>query len=290
MRPMSRVWVLLALAVASALAAVAVYAIALGTGRGIEVDEAAMLRGWNGLAFPQVHDAVSGLVHSIDAASLVLAAAGLAALALLRARPWDSLAAVAMIAGPLFTTEYLKPRLGSADPLGGEPFRIVHGIFPSGHATIAMSLALALVFVAPPASRMLAAAAGAVYAGAVGVGLVALGAHYPSDVLGGFLVAASWASLVAAGSTALQRADGGGPVLPPDLVEQAKPLAAALAALAMGIAGYLLISHAHQLEFYGRVHTSFFAAAAAIFGAAILLTGLLALALGALRPWLGRPA
>jgi membrane-associated phospholipid phosphatase len=287
---MTRLWMLTLFALAAAAAATGVYAMALGTGRGLHWDEVAMLRGWDGAAFPQVHEAIDRLVRSIDVASLALAAAGLAALALLRGRPWHSLAAFVMIGGPILTTEYLKPHLGSADPFGGEPFRAVHATFPSGHATIAMSIALTLVFVTPAASRLAAAAIGAGYAGTVGVGLVALGAHYPSDVLGGFLVAACWAGLVAAAVLALQddHAEAEEPPASGELIEQARPIAVALGLIALSVAAYLLASRAGELRFYGAVHTSFFAAAATILVAAIALCAYLTAALGGFR--LGRRA
>jgi len=63
-----------------------------------------------------------------------------------------------------------------------------------------MSLALCAVLVAGPRARVLAAMLGAGYAVAVGYALVALGQHLPSDVIGGYLVAATF---VLAGVAAL---------------------------------------------------------------------------------------
>ena len=62
-----------------------------------------------------------------------------------------------------------------------------------------MSLALALVLAVPARRRPLAAALGAVFAVAVSYSFLTLGWHYPSDVLGGFLVAVIWAQLALAG-------------------------------------------------------------------------------------------
>jgi hypothetical protein len=61
-----------------------------------------------------------------------------------------------------------------------------------------MTLALCAVLVAPPALRAAAAVLGGGFAVAVGYALLVLGWHYPSDVLGGFLVAGLWASLAVA--------------------------------------------------------------------------------------------
>ena len=55
-----------------------------------------------------------------------------------------------------------------------------------------MSLGLALLFLAPRGPRIWVGLAGAVYATATGISLVVLRSHYPSDVLGGFLVASVW--------------------------------------------------------------------------------------------------
>ena len=61
--------------------------------------------------------------------------------------------------------------------------------WPSGHATAAMSFALCAVLAAPARLRPLVAAVGAAFAVAVCYSFLALAWHYPSDVLGGFLVA-----------------------------------------------------------------------------------------------------
>ena len=61
-----------------------------------------------------------------------------------------------------------------------------------------MSLALCAVLAAPPRLRPAVARAMAAFAVAVCYSFLALGWHYPSDVLGGFLVALDWTLLGAA--------------------------------------------------------------------------------------------
>ena len=61
-----------------------------------------------------------------------------------------------------------------------------------------MTLALCAILVAPPALRAAAAMLGGAFAVGVGYGVLVLGWHYPSDVLGGFLVAGLWTSLAVA--------------------------------------------------------------------------------------------
>jgi membrane-associated phospholipid phosphatase len=77
--------------------------------------------------------------------------------------------------------------------------------FPSGHATAAMTLAACGVLAAPRGARPLAAALGALLAVAVGYSVVTLGWHYPSDVVGGFLLAIFWTLIAVAGLQAAER-------------------------------------------------------------------------------------
>jgi membrane-associated phospholipid phosphatase len=76
--------------------------------------------------------------------------------------------------------------------------------FPSGHATASMALAFAALLVAPAAWRRVVAIAGAMFALAVSESVMLLGWHFPSDVVGGFLVATACALATVA---ALQVAD-----------------------------------------------------------------------------------
>ena len=78
------------------------------------------------------------------------------------------------------------------------------GAFPSGHATAALTLAFAAVLAAPRDLRPPAVLGGAALACTVAFSIVALGWHSPSDVLGGFLVAAT---LTAAAVAFLDRAE-----------------------------------------------------------------------------------
>ncbi len=101
---------------------------------------------------------------------------------------------VLVVAGANVTTQVLKGVLEHARTKAFE-----HGwelpwpnSFPSGHTTAAASIAVALLLVAPAGYRLLAAAVGAALTGAVGLSVVILGWHYPSDVLGALLVVATW--------------------------------------------------------------------------------------------------
>jgi membrane-associated phospholipid phosphatase len=129
---------------------------------------------------------------------LPLAVAVVAA-ALLRRRLRLAVAIATILVGANVTTQVLKPLLArphASELLGS--LTLPPGSWPSGHSTAAMALALAMVLAAPARLRPVVAACGSVLAIAVGYSLMVLGSHYPSDVLGGFLMAATWALLAVA--------------------------------------------------------------------------------------------
>ncbi len=73
------------------------------------------------------------------------------------------------------------------------------GVWPSGHATAAAALALCLVIVSPVRLRPYAALVGILYVLGISYSVVTLAWHYPSDVIGGILVASIVALLGVAG-------------------------------------------------------------------------------------------
>lgn len=104
----------------------------------------------------------------------------------------EALAAVAVIVGAGLSTQLLKhvfayPRF--ADLYWTHSQELA---FPSGHTTAAAALSIALVLVVPVVHRMAAAAIGVLVTAGVGISVVVLGWHYPSDVVGGLLVASAW--------------------------------------------------------------------------------------------------
>jgi membrane-associated phospholipid phosphatase len=139
------------------------------------------------------------LVHLGDPLPLLLMLALGCGIAFSRGRPLDALAAVAVVAGANLTTQLLKaafshPRFQAAlgaDQLGEVPF-------PSGHVTAAASIAIAFAFVVPSAAMLPVAALGTCLVAAVSCSVMVLGWHFPSDVLGGVLVAAGWGFAVLA--------------------------------------------------------------------------------------------
>jgi membrane-associated phospholipid phosphatase len=139
------------------------------------------------------HQLASAVAHLSDPLPFFLILVAIVLLGLLARRFAETVAALALVAGANLTTQVLKHLLEHSR------FDLQYGLhqplaeaFPSGHATAAASLAAALVLVAPPRLRPLAALLGAAFTAAVGVAVVTIQWHYPSDVIGGVLVVASW--------------------------------------------------------------------------------------------------
>ncbi len=163
----------------------AVFLFAFHTSRGAHWDAEILRAATAGRDIPTVQSASEGLIETISIGSLVLLGGGLFVVALLLGRSRAAFGALVVLGGANATTQLLKH-------VGG------HDLFPSGHATVAMSLALAAVIVAPPSWKLLAGLLGAVYAAGVGVSLVIQAAHNPSDVAAGYLMAGAWAGVVGA--------------------------------------------------------------------------------------------
>jgi len=257
-----------------------VYAVALGTVAGLELDARGVVQGFDAARLPRVHAATEDLLRTIDVSSLALIGGGIVLLALLRGAPRFALGAAAILGGANLTTQLLKPLLSRLDPLGAEASRIPE-TFPSGHATVAMSLALAAVLVSPPGLRLLVALIGAGYALLVGIALLALGWHYPSDVAGGYLVASIWASLALLLVSALPARPSSRRSRPGGLARGAARAMIAIVMLGMLVAGasVVLDRRAAVLE-YGRARTTFFVASAVLALLAALVVGSLLWATG----------
>jgi len=160
--------------------------------------DAAMLHGFVGLDRPSVHRAISFLAHLGDTLPYACAGVLCIAVALARRRGWRALAVAGLLAVTGVTTQVLKHVLAQPRLEHWLPEQVATNSWPSGHSTAAMTLALCAILVAPPALRAVTAMLGGAFAVGVGYAVLVLGWHYPSDVLGGFLVAGLWASLAVA--------------------------------------------------------------------------------------------
>jgi membrane-associated phospholipid phosphatase len=182
----------LAAAFACLGALVVTWGLTFGSGR-VRWLDAAALQGFVGLDRPATRGPAEIVAALGDPLPYVLLGAALVALALARGRPRIALAVPVVLGGSALTTQILKPLLADervchcvADA------RVAVASWPSGHAAAAMALALCAVLVAPPRWRPTMAVFGAGVAVAVSYALLTLGWHYPSDVLGGYLVSAVW--------------------------------------------------------------------------------------------------
>jgi membrane-associated phospholipid phosphatase len=138
-----------------------------------------------------------------DEGPYVVLGLGLVAVALLRGRRARAGAVVVLLVVTGLTTQVLKASLGH--PRAGDILGVELGSWPSGHSTAAMTLALCAVVVAPRALRGAVAAMGAAFALAVGLGVVVMEWHLPTDVAGGYLVAMGWTLLAVAGLRRVER-------------------------------------------------------------------------------------
>ncbi len=164
----------------------------------LQVRDAVLLQDFTRLASHQtIASVASHLIHLLEPGLFTLWGVALVAFAISRERPRTALAvAVVMPLAPL-TSEILKPLLAHAhDNVGG--IFIKAGSWPSGHSTAALTLGMCAVLVAPPHLRRAVAILAAAYAVAVGISLLILAWHMPSDVIGGFLVASFWTAIAVA--------------------------------------------------------------------------------------------
>lgn len=255
----------------AALLFAALYVVAVRSGWGQRLDGAA-LEGRTHRA--PVLTATGHLLDTISVSSLVLLGGAVVAVAFARRRVHLAFTSAAVVVGAVATSELLKrvllgrPDLDYTDTLRHKP------TFPSGHTTVAMSLAVALVLVVPARSRPLTALVTVGYACMVGAGTVTAGWHRPSDVIGGMLVVLTWA---AAATLVLLRQRGATPEREPALrVERlVDPVFAWTGAVLLGIGfvGFVIVFVALRQDRLAavRLNGAYAAALAAIVGSALVL-------------------
>ena len=139
---------------------------------------------------------------------------------LIRRRPRLAIYLVVAGVGALLLDPSLKTLVGRLRPVVEAPVATAPGnSFPSGHALGSMVVygALLLVFLpaVPPRWRKAVIGFVAAVIVAIGVTRVALGVHYVSDVLAGWLLGAAWLG-VTAYAFRLWRREAGHPVAPMD--------------------------------------------------------------------------
>ena len=235
----------------------------------LERADGAIFRAFTGLQRPRVNHAASLFVDLCNPKPYVYLCAVPPLVALARRRLAVAVAVCAILLGANVTTQLLKPAL--AQPRSGLVADgitwAMSGSWPSGHSTAAMSLALCAVLAAPARLRPLVAALGGTFAAAVGYSLVTLGSHFPSDVLGGFLVAGTWTMVALAALLALHdRNSQPGAVRPGNRVTMRAALGPPGGALlvALGLVVLAVIARPHDVVAYARAHEAFVLGASAI--------------------------
>lgn len=113
----------------------------------------------------------------------------------LRRQWWLAVAVVVVVAASNVTTQVLKNTLERPDMNLSEA---TANSLPSGHATVAGSVAAAAILVTAPRWRWVTALLGATYAGATGVSTMVGGWHRASDVVAAILVVGAWTFLTLA--------------------------------------------------------------------------------------------
>jgi membrane-associated phospholipid phosphatase len=227
--------------------------------------DASVLNGFVGLGRPRLNRLTNAIAGLCDPKPFVFLAAMPVLVACLRGRPRVAITLAVILLCASETTELLKPLLaGPRDPVAG--VQLSDASWPSGHATAAMSLCLCWVIAAPARLRPAVAAVMAAFAVAVSYSFLELGWHYPSDVLGGFLIATVWTLLgIAALALYEQRQTSATADLPVrfSLAEALGP-PALLAAGILLLAAVIVVARPHQVITYAQHHTWFVVGAAVI--------------------------
>jgi len=161
--------------------------VALRTSRGIRLDRAAM----DALSSPAL--TLSRLYDGLALVSVGSVALSLAACVTLAALRWRfdlALGALVVIGGANLTTQILKYVVFAPFDLSNVPTGL-----PSGHTTVALSIALAAVIVAPRAWRSTVAVGVTATAVLVAVATVLGRWHHPSHVIAATFVCLVWAAV-----------------------------------------------------------------------------------------------
>jgi membrane-associated phospholipid phosphatase len=270
----------------------------VGTARGQLLDTAAI--SGNTIGHRHIDGLVDTVLSAVTVALLVVATIVIGFIALIRGRVVLAVVATLLVVGANLTTQLLKAVTDRPD-YGVDLARAAAGnSLPSGHTTLAASVAVALVLVLPARLRGAAGLLGAGYAALAGVATLSAGWHRPSDAVAALLVVGAWAAGAGLVLVAAQRPDADGPAGRPHrfslvalVVAGSVLLAAATAAL---VATDRALSTPVELLSHGRLLTAYAGGAAGIAGTAglvmalVLATAHLTVPDRGLPRWSGRSA
>ncbi|MFD6263228.1 phosphatase PAP2 family protein [Micromonospora chalcea] len=206
MRETARGWTavwLVVLALLQTAAFVLVWRFAVHTELGQWLDTVALTG--NRIGQDRIDGPVDTLLNAMSVVSLLAATAVIGFIALIRGRKALAVTATLLIAGANVTTQLLKHFLVRPD-FGIDPERAAAGnSLPSGHTSVAASVAVALILVLPRKLRAAGAFLGAGYAAAAGVATLSAGWHRPSDAVAAYLVVGAWAAVAGLALLVFQR-------------------------------------------------------------------------------------
>ncbi len=177
----------------------------------------------------------------------------------------QAIAAIGVVVAANLTTEVLKlilahPRI---QPILGA-HQINSASFPSGHATSAMSMAVACLLVVPPRWRAITALTSSALVFGVCFSVLVLTWHFPSDVLGGILVASGYGFAALAVLRQLETRSGEteiSSIIPHQLSPRRLQVFGAVGLLGAGV---LAASRAGAILHYAGTYTSTVAASLVI--------------------------
>ncbi|MGP7960077.1 phosphatase PAP2 family protein [Sanguibacter sp. A247] len=167
----------------------------LGTADGQRFDELALLGSEHGSG--TLWRVAEPVLDVVSVAFIAIAVIIVLAIAAMR-RAWGlGLQVAVLVVGANITTQLLKRDLLERAELGVLTQRPGNS-FPSGHTTVAASVAIALLLVVPRRARPYVALIGGAWTAATGASTLVGQWHRPSDVVAALLVVGAWTGLVVA--------------------------------------------------------------------------------------------
>lgn len=204
--PVGLVLFLLVLACAEVAAFVAMWRFFVQSEHGQSLDTVALTG--NRIGRARIEDLVGTVLNTMSVLSLAVATAVVGFIALIRRRVAVAVGATVLIVGANVTTQLLKQVITRPE-LGVDVERAAAGnSLPSGHTTVAASVAVALILVLPARLRGIGAMLGAVFTAIAGVATLSAGWHRPSDAVAALLVVGGWACAVSLFIVVAQRRHG----------------------------------------------------------------------------------
>lgn len=268
-------WLLL-LAASQVVAFVQVWSFFVHTEHGQLLDTIALAG--NSIGRDRVDGPATSVLNAMSVASLAIATAVIGFIALIRRRTMLALVATLFVIGANVTTQLVKD-LTERPNLGVDVERAAAGnSLPSGHTTVAASVAVALILVLPAQVRGVAGLLGAAYAALAGVATLSTGWHRPSDAVASLLIVGAWTAVAGLLLVVTQRREEFAPTQDPHRLAVAAlaftgVVLLAVAAVALRLTDHVLSTPPQELG-PRRLLTAYGGSAAGIAGATGLVMAL----------------